>query len=615
VGPRGPSRAVVGSAIALIDTQPPVARVERIGDEYRIDGHDAVSHDDVTVRWRTAGGAWHESKGAAEVSLGDAAPESLEVQVVDEAGNVSPTRGSVAQPVEKFHGAPGSGGGCACGASGGGGTAGAAALIVGLALVGGRRRRRAWRVLRRALPSIAIVMIGGSLEGCSCSHNPCGSTACMPGEVMRGTIGRWNSMATDGTRTVATTYDQTLGDLVLVDLTQATPAYSVIDGIPDEPATYDPSTYRGGIPDAGPDVGAWSSVQLLGGKVRAAYQDRDRKALRFASENSAGGFSAHDVDVPMDAEEIGQYAKLAVDANGHPAIAYIATGVPGTGGLMTTELRLARAASSTPTQTSDWTITTIASGVRGCAGLCGADHCVKSATKGQPETCQAATTDCTPACGTGDVCVTTACLTEDTNQIVSLPGGVGMFANIMFLSDGRLAIVHYDLVRTALVAEIESGPGTSMFNETVLDGMDATDRGQWASAVADSGDTIHVAYQDALADELFYVEYKPGGSPTTPELVDDGTRPGDRTHNVGAGARLWLDGGSTPRIAYQDGLSSDMYLASRGTGGTWTTNDAVTGVRLDGFHIAAPPNGGWLVWDGIDQTAAPASTLQVKQNP
>src|SRR5262249_15367120 len=158
------------------------------------------------------------------------------------------------------------------------------------------------------------------------------------------------------------------------------------------------------------------------------------------------------------------------------------------------------------------------------------------------------------------------CLTEDTNAIVSLPGGVGLFANIMFLSDGRLAIVHYDLTRTALVAEIETGPGTSMFNETVVDGMDATDRGQWASAVADSGDTIHVAYQDALADELCYVEFKPGSAVSVPELVDDGTRPGDRTHNVGAGAKLWLDGGSTPRIAYQDGMSQDLYIASRGAG-------------------------------------------------
>src|SRR5207245_1178182 len=103
-------------------------------------------------------------------------------------------------------------------------------------------------------------------------------------------------------------------------------------------------------------------------------------------------------------------------------------------------------------------------------------------------------------------------LKEDTNDIISLPGGVGLFANLLVLPDGRLAIVHYDLVRTALVAEIETGVGTSMFGEVVLDGMDASDRGQWASAVVDAGGTIYVAYQDALKDELYYTTQAPAST-------------------------------------------------------------------------------------------------------
>jgi hypothetical protein len=600
---------------ALIDTQPPEARLERIGDELRLDGHDLVSKD-VKVRWRIAGGAWHEGLAPQDVSLGGAPAEALDVQLVDEAGNVQVTRGSTATEVTEFHGQPGSGGGCTCGATRGGGTgAGALALLVGLVLTGARRRRRAWRMIRRALPSLAVIAIGGALHGCSCSHNgACGDKACMAGEVTRGAIGRWNSIATDGTRTVATTYDQTLGDLVLVELGKGEPQYSVIDGVPSGVApTYDPGSYRGGVADNGPDVGAWSSVALASGKVRAAYQDRDRHALRYAAEDAKGGFAAHDVDVPMDAELIGQYASLAIGADGRPAIAYIATGLTGDMGTRTTELRLARANSATPASTGDWTITKVASGARGCAGLCGGDKCVKSATAGMPETCQTPTTDCTPACGSGQVCVATACLKEDTNEVIALPGGVGLFAKLLVLPDGRLAIVHYDLPRTALVAEIETAVGSSQFSETVLDGMDAHDRGQWASAVVDASGTIHVAYQDALTDELFYTTLA-NGAAGMPELVDDGTRDGDRTHNVGGGATIWLDGGSTPRIAYQDGLSSDLVIASRG-GGSWTHSDAATGVMMDGFHIAAPPGGGWLVWDGIDKTQAPASTLQVKQNP
>jgi MYXO-CTERM domain-containing protein len=541
------------------------------------------------------------------VSLGDAPPESLEVQIVDEAGNVNPTRGSSAALVSDFHGQPGAGGGCACGASSGGGTSFlAGALLVGLALIGRRRRKR-------VLSTIAILALGGLLDGCSCSHNACGSKACEAGEVTRGAIGRWNSIATDGTRTVATTYDQMLGDLVLVELGNGDPQYSVIDGIPDGVTpTFDPSTYRGGVEDPGPDVGAWSSVALQGSKVRVAYQDRDRHALRFAADDGHGGFATYDVDVPVDTEQVGGYASLAIGADGAPAIAYIATGTAGDGGTRTTELRLARARNTTPSSMGDWTVTTVATGVRGCAGQCGSDKCVKSATAGQPETCVTPTSDCSPACGSGTVCAAAACLTEDGNEIISIPGGVGLFANLIVMPDGRLVIVHYDMVRTALVAEVESAANSNTFAETVLDGMDATDRGQWASAVVDSGGTIHVGYQDALTDEVFYTTFA-NGAAGTPELVDDGTRTGDRTHNVGGGATIWVDSG-TPRIAYQDGLSSDLVIATRGGSG-WSHDDAATGVTLDGFHIAAPPAGGWLVWDGIDKTAAPASTLQIKQNP
>ncbi|HTJ45003.1 MAG TPA: hypothetical protein VL463_23005 [Kofleriaceae bacterium] len=584
---------------ALIDTQAPEAKLERVGDELLLDGRDAVTHD-VRVRWRVGGDAWKEGIAPQEISLGGAPADTLEVELVDEAGNVEHTRGSSARNVIEFHGQPGTGGGCACNGSGGGSTSALAALIVLFVLVGPRRRKH-----------LVVLLIGGTLSGCSCSHNACGDKDCLPGEVARGTIGRWNSVATDGTRTIATTYDQTLGDLVLVELGAGDPSYSVIDGVPaGVTPTYDPGTYRGGVEDPGPDVGAWSSVALASGKGRVAYQDRERHALRFAAESS--GWQPQDVDVPMDVEQIGAYASLAIGADGRPAIAYIATGLAGENGTRTTELRLARANNASPVSSGDWVITKIATGVRGCAGLCGGDKCVKPATAGDPETCQTPTSDCDPACGSSDVCVAGACLKEDGNEVIALPGGVGMFANVVVLPDGRLAIIYYDMVRTALVAQVENSVGANQFSEIVLDGMDANDRGQWATAAVDQGGTVHVAYQDALTDEVFYTTLA-NNAAGTPELVDDGVRTGDRTHNVGGGATIWIDNG-TPRIAYQDGLSADLVIASRG-GGSWTHDDAATGVRLDGFHIAAPPAGGWLVWDGVDKDAAPASTLQVKMSP
>ena len=118
-----------------------------------------------------------------------------------------------------------------------------------------------------------------------------------------------------------------------------------------------------------------------------------------------------------------------------------------------------------------------------------------------------------------------------------------------------------------------------------------------ASAVSD-GSTVHIAYQDALGDQLFYTTFN--GSPGTPELVDDGTRDGDRTHNVGAAAAIFLVSGA-PQIAYQDGLTADVYLASRG-GGTWATQGISISPLLDGFSIGATTGHGqpYLAWDRLD---------------
>ena len=44
-----------------------------------------------------------------------------------------------------------------------------------------------------------------------------------------------------------------------------------------------------------------------------------------------------------------------------------------------------------------------------------------------------------------------------------LPTGTGLFAKLLVLADGRLAIAHYDDSRRALVLQVESAKGTSTF--------------------------------------------------------------------------------------------------------------------------------------------------------
>jgi MYXO-CTERM domain-containing protein len=509
-----------------------------------------------------------------------------------------------------FHGQAGQAG-CNCDAGPSPGAAAPLALLVVGILVGRRRSNRLRRLARSAMrlgPLVWLIAIA-CLPGCSCSSHPCGDSACMDGEVQRGAVGRFTSIAGDDQRVMVATYDQVLGDLVAVDVTDPmTMQFTAVDGIPgDVTPTYDPSTYRGGISDAGPNVGAWTSIALSNHLAKIAYQDRDNGNLKYAFEKSEGTWDSYVVD--GDATT-GEYASMTLDSNGHPAIAYIAVGIDDGMGHRATELRLARAGKADPQVMSDWTIFTIASAPGSCGGLCdGGTSCVADAMG--IESCVAPTTDCSAACATGDVCVSGSCVTEVVDPMLDQPPqGTGLFVSLVTLPDGRLAAAYYDGTRRALVLSVENAAATSQFTENILDGNVAgADRGMWSTATVATDGTVHVAYQDALGDQLMYTTWN--GTPGVPEVVDDGTRTGDRTHPVGAGAVIYLNNG-TPTIAYQDGLTADVYTAVK-AGAAWMPTGLATGPLLDGFSIAVTTGHGTpvLAWDTLDPSQDPANGLTV----
>jgi hypothetical protein len=513
--------------------------------------------------------------------------------------------------VAPFHGQPGTTG-CACDSSGAGAVAAAPFMLLILMLL--LPLRRIVRRMRR-LGGVIWLAAVACLPGCSCGDAPCGDTACLEGEVPNGGLGRWNGIGADDKRVMVSTYDTGLGDLVVVDATDpSAPRYYVVDGVPtDVTPTYDPDTYRGGIEDAGPDVGAWTSLAMANGKALVAYQDREAKALKFAREKKPGSWAVYMIDSPDDAEDIGQHTSMTIDGGGHPAIAYLAQGIDDGMNHRTTELRLARAASAEP-DNNDWSTSVITTSTGTCAGLCGAGTaCIAPATVGDPEVCRAITSDCTSACSSGDVCIAGSCTAPIAKPTVAqLASGSGVYVTLNTMPDGRLAATYYDRNKRALVLALESAPSSNTFAETVLDSVTPGDRGMWATSVVDAAGTVHVAYQDALGDQVMYTSYN--GSVATPELVDDGTRAGDRPHNVGAGAAIYLVSG-TPTIAYQDGLKADVYVATK-SGAKWTSTAVAQGLLLDGFSIAVTTaRGGTPVaaWGQIDPSAAPNRLLVVKQ--
>jgi hypothetical protein len=511
-----------------------------------------------------------------------------------------------------FHGQAGATG-CSCETTGGGNGALFALVIAFIVLPMRRVRRTARKLAGEALrlgPLVWLVAIA-LLPGCSCGSDTCGDE-CTPGDVEHSS-GRWTSIAADDKRVMVATYDQVLGDLLVVDATQTTETggltFVVVDGIPDGASRTHEGDYRGGISEAGPNVGAWTSIAMNGGAAHVAYQDRDVGALKFARETDPGKWRTHIVD--DGTEETGAYASLVFDADKRPAIAYIALGKDDGMGHRNTELRLVRSASSEPDGADEWTSSVIASAPGSCGGLCGSQACIAGANDGDPEVCVSPTSDCAGSCGSDQVCSAGACRDVIAKPTLLMPPrGTGLWVNLVVLPDGRLAAVYYTESKRALTIAVESAKGSSTFAETILDGdVVGRDRGMWASAVVGNDATVHIAYQDALGDQLMYTTWN--GSAGTPELVDDGQRPGDRTHPVGAGAAIYLSG-SAPVIAYQDGLTSDVYLASKGT--PWTVAPLATGPLLDGFGIGATTGKGSpvLAWGTMDPSLAPPPVLTIR---
>ncbi len=592
---------------AIIDTIAPVVELAWDPAGVKISATDNVAAP-LTGRWRFADGAWTDVELPAIVPH-HGAWDDLEIEVYDAVGNMSPARGVSMAPAP-FHGQP-SQTGCGCQSSEGGESTGVLVLVIGGVFAIGRRRLREYRKL---LLAVAFVVVAASMPACDCGGNPCGDVACLPGEVAMGTIGRYNGIASDGDRTVVSTYDDTLGDLVLVDVIDGEPVYQAVDGVPDDIPSYDPSTYRGGRVNQGPDVGAWSSVALHEGLARIASQDRDAGDLRIAIEQDGSDWVTYSVDA-QETVVTGTHASIAIDGTGAPAVAYLAEGVIADDGSVVTELRLARAASADPSD-ADWTITKIAEAVGSCAGRCGggAFTCVEPAADGEPEVCAQDSGDCAAACADGETCVAGACRANVADPTsAALPEGTGLFVNLVTLPSGALAAVYYDRARSALVAQVESAAGTSQFTEFVLDGGDDADRGLWASAAVGANGTIHVVYQDGRTDQVFYTTLASAPGPI--ELVDDGLRAPDRPHNVGAGAAVFVSG-TTPAVIYQDGFSSDLVKATRSTSGTWSHADFATGAGLvDGFYLAATPDGTYLAWDSMDKNASPATSLEIREDP
>jgi MYXO-CTERM domain-containing protein len=526
----------------LVDTVPPEGSFAGDGS---ITASDRVSPASALLyRWRD-GGAWSDWSPTPRVALATGRIPHAEVQAQDEAGNVGGL---------EFHGRttnPPSSSGCGCHVGGASPAGGVLAFVLVLGLLGRRR----------------VLLLLALLAGCNEAHLGKGDF-----EDPLHEIGRYHDIAFGKGVFHVSAYDDSTGDLVYARITDPKQSigWQVVDGIDPTAVADMPGGYRHGVSDPGPDVGLYSSIALTrSGAPRIAYYDVSNGALKLAEGPHPFRVSTVQAGDGKNLK-VGLYSRISLDANDIPTIAYMATGISDGKGGFTSELRVATADGPSPSKDTDWKVTVVDSTRIRCGGLCPSGQaCIEAAmVNGMPNgdpsqsSCTATTNDCNPACATGDACLMGTCVTPEAAPDGDLPEGIGLFTNL-FRQPSGLVLVYHDRSQGDLKMASQSGGSYSV---SLLDGGDpATDRGQFCSAEYGPDGTLHIAYVDAIADQLLYMGVSSASPTPAPEVVDNGLRP-DGPHSVGAGASLYVDG-SAPEIVYQDQVTSDLLIA-RG-GGPW----------------------------------------------
>jgi hypothetical protein len=656
-----PTPAVVPFTIDVLPPQVALDANEK-GTGWTLRASDIVSPTDALVartRTREAGsngngkpGAWSDWQPLTQAPL-ESGAASVDVEVRDEEGNVGSASSALIRggPDPSL---PGSGGcsGCTT-ASRTGSTWPAIALALGImgTLAARRRRDRRSRTGPWSRPGGAalalgsLVTVAATSQGCSCGGASgagggeppdastegaapdaglAGSPLCGEGcaqpcgpSLPHGLIGAYTSIAqaSDGTLWVAgyddaavdptNGIDALYGDLVVgkYDTASSAVKWVTVDGLPpplpdDVCPPNDPTGWRGGMLDSGPDVGLWTSIVLDGsGHPMVSYYDATNQALKFASSPDGVAWTIHTV-FQTAGTDAGRYSKMTL-VNGNPVIAYLDIET-GTNGYSRTKVSLARATSALPKSPSDWQVEdalvdeTSPCRAKDCTS---GQACVTSAG-----TCQAISMGCTANCSSGQACISisntpTCTAVAQAADIHPYPEAVGDYINIAPLQNG-IGLLVYDRIHGNLLGLTNA---TGSWVVTILDGetgsrangtaVNTGDDGVGASLfVATNGDW-HVSYVDGITEVLKYL-YVPGGTllnTLTPQLVDDGSKVdgaafADGIHIVGDDSNVRVNADGSISITYMDATSGALRVATGSqTAGPWTLHAFAQPNRFAGF--------------------------------
>ncbi len=403
--------------------------------------------------------------------------------------------------------------------------------------------------------------------------------------------GKYSSVATFDTNVFVSAYDHQYGDLIVASFkADGVPSrVQYIDGIPaGVAAVADPQGPRGGVVEAGPNVGTHTAITTdAAGNPRIAYYDVDNAALKVAVF-ADGSWTNHIVD--DSGTRVGEFSDIAVDpASGRIYVSYLAIDVTGAPGITGTAsgLKVARSAGPNPASAADWELffADMRPSFNACTTACNPTQaCVLF--EGAPA-CQTTMPTCPAACGGNETCVDDGSgvgfcapppLPEATD---GFPRGRGLHTSIA--ADGSDAwVAHHDSVDgTARLVKV-AADGT--FTTYVVDGDGENGHrrgrvGRFPAIAKVGGSEFVVVYEDTTMHEVRAWRGEPGQAGAF-SVVDTGKIEGEAGKRfVGAGLRIATRDGTTPVVVYQDASTNDLIMATE-TGTTGTREVVVS----DGAH-------------------------------
>lgn len=604
----------------LIDVEAPRVEIGPVVEgKVTLVAHDITGTADALVRTRNghdgAWSAWMPFDEAQVVAVSgaddDLGMDPLEVEIKDASGNV----GTASQAIVR--GKAAAAGGCECSLGDGRSAPSGMIWLVAVALAGIVARMRGTRArLRKAAAArgaarhvlvASALCVAAGMSGCDCGDDEDGPSdaagsagdyacvdTCLP--LNAGLAGAYTSAAVagDGTVWVAgylegdPAREMSYGDLVVGTWNGTEVEWTIVDGVPAEPApdgaVWDLNGFRGGQAEPGDDVGLWTSIAISGsGAPAVAYYDRTNRQLKFAQQ--AGDTWEVSVVETIEGGDVGRYAKLVFD--GDTALVAYSAVEPAKSGAVTSKVRLAKGGAGS------WTFEdVVVEPATPCRkAYCGSDDvCVI-----ETGLCTATESSCDPKCASGSECVATAngiaCadVYGDT-RIDAYPDVVGAYVSMALGADGTLGIAYYDRVHGNVGVAAQSGGSwtTKIVDGQAADGTDTGDVGIGASLFIDGDGAWHLSYVDGWAESLKYARLADGfqAAPEV-EVVDDGlTLAGaqfeDGQHLVGDDSKVTVSGGGDVRITYQDATTGKLRYAlgtPSGAGHTWE----VSVVEQDGF--------------------------------